>query len=196
LVRRDCNNRDRILEAAAREFHQRGFQATSLDDIIAASGVCRSNLYYHFRSKEELGLAVLDSLAERFATGVLEETLCNGRLPARRRLERFLGLITEGLETGAYRRGCPFGNLAAELAGEHAKFRERLGGFFRRWEAALVGCLRDGIRRGEFRPDLDVDRVATALVGQFEGAVLLSKTYGHGGPVRAAQATLVLLESR
>lgn len=177
-------------------FHERGFQATSLDDILAASRVCRSNLYYHFRSKETLGLAVLDWLAERFAAGVLDPTLRDARLPARRRLERFLAAITEGLEGGAYRRGCPFGNLAAELAGEHPQFRERLGTLFRRWEAAVVGCLRDGIRQGEFRSDLDVERIATALVSQVEGAVLLSKTYGHGGPVRAAQATLVLLETR
>jgi TetR/AcrR family transcriptional repressor of nem operon len=193
---RECGNRERILEAAARLFHERGFQGTSLDDILSGSGVCRSNLYYHFHSKEELGLAVLDWLAQRFAAGVLESTLCDGRLPARRRLERFLASIGEELRAGAYSRGCPFGNLAAELAGEHPKFRERLGTLFHRWEAALVGCLRDGIRQGEFRADLDVERIATALVSQFEGAVLLSKTYGHGGPVRAARATLVLLESR
>jgi TetR/AcrR family transcriptional regulator, transcriptional repressor for nem operon len=195
-MRRDCGNRERILEAAARRFHERGFQATSLDEIIEASGVCRSNLYYHFRSKEALGLSVLDWLAERFAAGVLDSTLRDTRFPARRRLERFLTAVTEGLESGAYRRGCPFGNLAAELAGDHPEFRKRLGGFFRRWEAAVVGCLRDGVRGGEFRSDLDVDSIATALVSQFEGAVLLSKAYGHGGPVRAAQATLVLLESR
>jgi TetR/AcrR family transcriptional regulator, transcriptional repressor for nem operon len=195
-MKRDCGNRERILEAAARLFHERGFHATSLDDIIDASGVCRSNVYYHFRSKEALGLVVLDWLAQRFAAAVLESTLCDTRLSARCRLERFLASIIEGAEAAAYRRGCPFGNLAAELAAEHPEFRERLGGLFRRWEDAIVACLRDGIRGGEFRSDLDVDRIATALVSQFEGAVLLSKTYGHSGPVQAAQATLVLLESR
>ena len=195
-MRRECGNRERILEAAARLFHQRGLQPTSLDDIVAASGVCRSTLYYHFASKEELGLAVLDRLAERFAAEVLEGTLRDERVSARRRLERFLAAITDGLDAGAYRRGCPFGNLAVELAGDHPEFRDRLSGLFRRWEEAVAACLRDGVRRGEFRADLDVDRVATALVSQFEGAVLLCKTYGHAGPVRAAQATLILLESR
>jgi len=61
-MRRECGNRVRILDAAARLFHRRGFQPTSLDEIVAASGVCRSNLYYHFASKEELGLAVLDGV--------------------------------------------------------------------------------------------------------------------------------------
>ena len=195
-MRRDFGNRQRILEAATRLFHQRGFQPTSLDDIITESGVCRSNLYYHFASKEALGLAVLDGLAARFGADIIEGTLRDERRPARQRLEQFLAAVTDGLDAAACRRGCPFGNLAAELAGDHPKFRERLGGLFRRWEEAVVVCLRDGVRRGEFRPDLDLDRVATALVSQFEGAVLLSKAYGHSGPVRAAQATLILLESR
>jgi TetR/AcrR family transcriptional repressor of nem operon len=193
---RECGNRERILDAAARLFHERGFQATSLDDILAGTGVCRSNLYYHFASKEELGLAVVDRLAERFGVEVIEGILRDERSPARVRLERFLAAITDRLEDGAYRRGCPFGNLALELAADHPKFRDRLSGLFRRWEEALAACLRDGIRRGELRSDLDADHTATVLVSQFEGAVLLSKTYGHGGPLRAAQATLVLLESR
>lgn len=193
---RECGNRERILEAAAQLFHERGFQPTSLDDIIVASGVCRSNLYYHFASKEALGLAVLDWLAGRFAADVIEATLGDERVPARQRLERFLASMTDKLEAAAYRKGCPFGNLAAELAGDHPKFRERLGGVFRRLEEAVVVCLRDGMRRGEFRSDLDAERIATALVSQVEGAVLLSKAYGHGGPVQAARATLALLESR
>lgn len=196
MMRRNCGNRERILEAAARRFHERGFQPTSLDDIIAESGVCRSNLYYHFKSKEELGLAVLDYMAERFGKRMIEGTLRDERRPARQRLEQFLTAVTEGLEADACRRGCPFGNLAAELAGGHPKFRERLCDVFRRWEDAVVVCLSDGVRAGEFRRDLDVTRIATALVSQFEGAVLLSKTYGDVGPVRAARATLTLLENR
>lgn len=195
-MRRECGSRERILDAAARLFHRRGFQPTSLDEIVAASGVCRSNLYYHFASKEELGLAVLDRLAERFGADVIEGTLRDERVPARRRLERFLAVLTDGLEADAVSRGCPFGNLVAELAGDHPEFRERLGGLFRKWEDAVVVCLRDGVRHGDFRSDLDVDRVATALVSQLEGAVLLCKAYGHAGPVRAVQATLTLLESR
>jgi TetR/AcrR family transcriptional repressor of nem operon len=195
-MRRECGNRERILDAAARLFHERGFQGTSLDDIVAASGVCRSNLYYHFASKEALGLAVLDRLASRFRAAVIDGTLRDARRPARERLEAFLAAVTDNLQADACRRGCPFGNLAAELAGEHPEFRERLSALFRRWEDAVLACLRDGVRQGELRADLDVERVATALVSQFEGAVLLSKTYGHPGPVRAAQAALILLESR
>jgi len=193
---RDQRNRDKILDAAARLFHERGFQPTSLDDIVDASGVCRSNLYYHFASKEDLGLAVLDRQAERFGAGVIQGILIEEQVPARRRFKRLFATVTDELRAAAYRKGCPFGNLAAELSGVHPEFRDRLSGVFRRWERAVARCLEDGIARGEFRRDLDVDRVATAIVSQLEGAVLLTKTYGHSGPIQAAQAMLGLLESR
>jgi TetR/AcrR family transcriptional repressor of nem operon len=194
---RDQRSREKILDAAATLFHQRGFQPTSLDDVLAASGVCRSNFYYHFRSKEDLGLAVLARRVEQFEAEMIGGILGNGHESPRRRLERLFEVVASRLRSGAYRSGCPFGNLAAELGGTHSEFRDRLSVFFRRWEHAIERCLREGVERGEFRPDLDTRRLATAFVSQIEGAMLLAKTRGHGEPITAAaQAMLTLLESR
>jgi TetR/AcrR family transcriptional repressor of nem operon len=194
---RDQRSREKILEAAACLFHRRGFQPTSLDDVLEASGVCRSNFYYHFRSKEDLGLAVLARQAERFEADVIRGILDNERESPRRRLERLFDAVASERRSDAYRSGCPFGNLAAELGGIHPEFRRHLSAFFGRWEDALERCLREGVARGEFRRDLDARRLATALVSQIEGAVLLTKTHGHGGPIEAgARAMLTLLESR
>lgn len=194
---RDQRSREKILEAAATLFHRRGFQPTSLDDVLEASGVCRSNFYYHFRSKEDLGLAVLARRVEQFEADVVRGILDDERESPRRRLERLFEAVGARLCAGAYRSGCPFGNLAAELGGTHAEFRDRLSAFFRRWEHAIERCLREGVARGEFRPDLDTRRLATAFVSQIEGAVLLAKTRGDGEPITAgAQAMLRLLESR
>ncbi len=194
---RDQRNRDKILQAAAGLFHRRGFRPTSLDEILDESGVCRSNFYYHFRSKEDLGFAVLARQVERFDTDVIRGVLEKRKLPARRRLERLFRVMRERLRAEAYRNGCPFGNLAAELSGTHPEFRSRLSAFFRRWERAVERCVRDGVARGEFRADVSARRLATALVSQIEGAALLTKTHGREEPIAAgAQAMLILLESR
>ncbi len=194
---RGQRSREKILEAAASLFHRRGFQPTSLEDVLEASGVCRSNFYYHFRSKEDLGLAVLARQAGRFDADVIEGILENERESPRSRLSRLFGAVASGLRSDAYRSGCPFGNLAAELGGSHPEFRSRLGAFFRRWEDAVERCLREGVAAGEFRRDLDTRRIAMALVSQIEGAVLLTKTHGGGEPIdAAAHAMLTLLESR
>jgi len=196
-MRRDQRSREKIIEAAASLFHQRGFQPTSLDDILERSEVCRSNFYYHFRCKEDLGLEVLARQAERFETGIIRGILEDESESPRRRLARVFEGVATSVRAEAYRNGCPFGNLAAELGGIHPEFRRRLSVFFRRWEDAVERCLREGVARGEFRRDLHTRRLATAFISQIEGAVLLTKTHGHGGPVEAgAQAMLTLLESR
>lgn len=194
---RDQGNREKILDAAASLFHEQGFRPTSLDEILGASGVCRSNFYYHFRSKEDLGLAVLERQVERFESEVLRGILEQEGVPARRRIEQLFGAVASDLARTAYRRGCPFGNLAAELGGIHPEFQNRLSALFRRWEAAVERCLREGISRGEFREDLDARKAATALVSQIEGAVLLAKAHGSGEPLASgAETFLRLLESR
>jgi TetR/AcrR family transcriptional regulator, transcriptional repressor for nem operon len=196
-MRRDQRSREKLLEAAARLFHHRGFQPTSLDDILVKSGVCRSNFYYHFRSKEGLGLEVLAQEAERFDAQVIRGILEDKRESPRRRLELLFEVVAARQRLSAYRNGCPFGNLAAELCGIHGEFQTRLSAFFGRWEVSVERCLREGVARGEFRSDLNTRRVATALVSQIEGATLLTKTHGHGGPIdAAAHAMLTLLERR
>jgi TetR/AcrR family transcriptional regulator, transcriptional repressor for nem operon len=193
---RDQRNRDKILDAAADLFHRRGFQPTSLDEILGESGVCRSNFYYHFRSKDDLGLAVLARREDRFDAEVLA-VLHDETMSARERIERLFAMMEESLTPDACLNGCPFGNLAAELNGIHPEFRVRLSAFFRKWEQAIEQCLREGIARGEFGCDLNAYRVATALVSQIEGAMLLMKAHGSGDPLEAgAHVMLNLLVSR
>ncbi len=194
---RGQGNREKILDAACTLFRQRGFQPTSLDEVLEQSGVCRSNFYYHFKSKEDLGLAVLARQAERFEESVIRGILENRKESPRRRLALLFDRLICDLRADAYRSGCPFGGLAAELSGLHPEFQSRLSAFFRRWEDAVAQCLREGVARGEFRGGLDALQAATALVSQIEGAVLLTKTHGHGGPLEGgAHVMLVLLESR
>jgi TetR/AcrR family transcriptional regulator, transcriptional repressor for nem operon len=192
-VKRDRRSRERILEAASTLFHQSGYNATSLDDILGASGVCRSNFYYHFKSKEDLAMEVLQQQAEMFESRCIAGILENRSIPARVRLQRLFEALAAGQRAEAYRCGCPFGNLAAELAGVHPEFRRRLSEFFWRWEESVDRCLQDGVRRGEFRSDLETRPVATALVSQIEGAILLTKTHRHEGPIEAGILTMLTL---
>src|SRR6266481_2604060 len=54
--------RERLLQAASREIYRSGFQSASLDTILAIAGVTKGALYYHFKSKEELGYAVVEEV--------------------------------------------------------------------------------------------------------------------------------------
>jgi AcrR family transcriptional regulator len=54
--------RERLLQAASREVYRLGFQSARLDTILAAAGVTKGALYYHFDSKEALGYAVVEEV--------------------------------------------------------------------------------------------------------------------------------------
>src|SRR5437773_983232 len=60
------STREAILEAASRLIHVHGYNHTSLDDVLRESDVGKGNFYYHFKSKEELGYAILDQIIASF----------------------------------------------------------------------------------------------------------------------------------
>src|ERR1700737_4878613 len=94
-MKRDHRSREKIIEAATTLFHKGGYHATSLDDILEASGVCRSNFYYHFPSKEDLGMEVLGQQAEAFESRCIRGILEDKSLPARKRLERLYQAVAD-----------------------------------------------------------------------------------------------------
>src|SRR5260370_12385446 len=63
--------RDQILNAAARLMHVQGYQSTSLDDVLRESGVGKGNFYYYFKSKEDLGYAIIDRITQAFVDRTL-----------------------------------------------------------------------------------------------------------------------------
>lgn len=88
--------RARVLEAARQVINQKGFRSTSVNDIIEASGVKKGNLYFHFGSKEELGVAVLEQAHKDFMA-FLSQSLQGDR--PRERLSSLLDAVFEKQRT-------------------------------------------------------------------------------------------------
>src|SRR5512140_1088145 len=86
----------RLLDAAVQLFTERGYTATSVREIVERAGVTKPALYYHFASKEDLYLAILNDLA-RYTDGVIARSRV-GEGPVRERLERFLVGMFEAFE--------------------------------------------------------------------------------------------------
>src|SRR5689334_22237203 len=135
--------RDQILNAAARLIHVQGYHSTSLDDVLRESGVGKGNFYYYFRSKEDLGFAILDQLV----AGFLERTLepCFKPTDTRRlaQIHCFLDRVLEAQRQRNCVGGCAMGNLASELSDVHEGFRARLASVFTRWRERLTVALQE-----------------------------------------------------
>mgnify|MGYP001603670056 FL=1 len=167
--------REAILAAATRLIHVHGYNQTSLDDVLRESGVGKGNFYYHFKSKEDLGYAILDQVVASFLERTLAPCFSD---PAGRPLAQIRCFLDRVLETQRERNcmgGCPLGNLAVELSDVHEGFRTRLARVFAAWRERLTEALREARRRGEVGDDCRPEAVADFLVASLEGAILLTK---------------------
>ena len=134
LTARGRRTRDAILNAAADLFHRLGVHATSVDDILVASGTGKGQFYHHFGSKEALVRAVLRDRVDRFFSA---------QAPMLEALNSWEG-IRSWFDTilAAHERrgcpGCPFAMLASEMADRDPELRAKLDQFFDRWRACLA----------------------------------------------------------
>ena len=169
------NTREAILEAAQRLIHVQGYNSTALDDVLRESGVGKGNFYYHFRSKEDLGHAILDQLVASFIERTLEPCFSD---PGVRPLAQIRCFLDRVLETQRERHcvgGCPLGNLAAELSDVHEGFRARLASVFAAWRARLTVALQRAQQSGAMGVESRPEAMADFLVASLEGAILLTK---------------------
>lgn len=175
--------RARILRAAVDLMTVKGVAATTLDDVRAASGTSKSQLYHHYADKDALVQDVIEYQAEDLLTTQREQLR---RLNSIRGLERWRDAIIQrnALRDGAY--GCQLGSLASELSDQNDRARSALAGHFETW----LGLIADGLRRmrdaGKLRRDADPERLAIGLMGALEGGYLLAQTAHDINPMRIA----------
>jgi TetR/AcrR family transcriptional repressor of nem operon len=174
-VRGGRSTREAILEAATRLMHVRGYQNTSLDDVLRESGVGKGNFYYHFRSKEDLGYAILDQLVAGFLERTLEPCFSAPDVDRLSQIRCFLDRVLEAQRRLNCVGGCAMGNLASELSDVHEGFRARLASVFTAWKERLTTALAQAQARGEVVATCRPDSVAHFLVAGLEGAILLTK---------------------
>lgn len=160
-----------IIDSAATLMHKQGVTATSLDDVLAAAGCGKSQMYYYFGDKADLVRAVIDRQIELILTAQ-KDTLDH--------VDSWDGLDAwaEHILNVHSRRGgpfaCPLGTMAAELKNSKA-FRPALDAAFRRWEAPLAKGLQTMKDRGELTDDADPARLAAMLIASLQGGMLLAR---------------------
>ncbi len=170
------NNRDRILQAACELFYRNGYLATSIDDILAEVHVSKSNFYYHFKTKEDLGIAVVTMRKEELLN-VLAETLCKSGVSPRERLHLFFNWMLERQTAHLRKHGCPFGNLVIEIANHSERLRCKLSEIFFSFTARFAELIAEGQDRGEFRQDIDPVAAAGLVVQTIQGMYLMSRCH-------------------
>jgi TetR/AcrR family transcriptional regulator, lmrAB and yxaGH operons repressor len=181
------DSKGKTLAAAAKLFRQQGYHGTALHDILAAGGSPRGSLYFHFpKGKEEIGEAALTIAGEavRQALAHAAETSENA--------ETFVTRIARGmaadLEKSGYREGCPIATTALETSAQSEALGAATRTAFQKWENEIKrGLERFGISAEQ------ADPLATTVLSQLEGALLLARTYRSLEPMHRAERALKLL---
>jgi TetR/AcrR family transcriptional repressor of nem operon len=161
------------LERAMQAFWAKGFKATSLDDLCAATGLSRSSLYAAFGGKRALLHRSLDRYEEQ---GVARIAAALARpVPVREAIAAFVSDLIDGIVAGPGRRGCFIGNCAAELARGDRVTAARVRHSLERIEGLFRDALARGQARGEIAASVDVDVIARFLVAGIQGLRLVGK---------------------
>jgi len=184
LTERGAKTRARIVDAAAELIRVRGVGGTTLDDVIAAGAVSKSQLYRHFTDKPALVRAVIELVGERTIAGE-RSRLANVRSLSELRDWRDAMVANSALQDGRY--GCSLGSLANEVADHDDVARQTLDRLFAAWQELFEGViarLRD--EHVIDTRDADTDQLATGFVAAVQGGYLLAQTSRNATPMASA----------
>jgi AcrR family transcriptional regulator len=177
----DKTTRDHIVDAADQLFYRQGYESTSFSDIAAAVQISRGNFYFHFKSKDDILEAVLDTrMAD--TRRMLDQWAIQGVHPVDR-IRSFIDMLVAN-RADIQRYGCPVGTLTAELAKlEHPARADasKLFTLFRVWlrdQFSLLG------RKA------DADALAMHLLARSQGVAALANAYHDEAFIRREVAQM------
>ncbi|SDY28978.1 transcriptional regulator, TetR family [Modestobacter sp. DSM 44400] len=182
-TRRGKDTKSRIVGLAAALMYERGVNATSIEDILAASGTGKSQFYHYFSSKEEL---VAEVLGHQLDQVLQEQSLFP--LDTWEGISAWFQAMVDMQQNQRGYRGCPLGSISSQLLDQGEPLRSRAADAFTRWESFLGDGLRAMQVRGLLCDDADPDTLAESTIAVLQGGYLLSSTKRDIRPMRHALA--------
>ena len=179
--------RREIVRKSAPLFNQKGYEGTSLSDLMEATGLQKGGIYRHFSGKEELATEAFDYSWGKAVSGrldgVAEVPDCVNRL--KKMIENFVELRA-GLVPG----GCPLMNTAVEADDGNAALRARAKKALQNWAMRLSKITTEGINKRQINRHIDPLKLSQLIIGSLEGALLISRLQNTDEPLRAIKQHL------
>lgn len=169
----------RIVDSAKDLMYARSYADVGVAAICDHARVKKGSFYHFFTSKQELTLAVLDTYYADYKNNIINIAFSSTLKPMER-LATFNKLVIE-FQQDIYSQtghiyGCPFGNLATEMATQDEAIRQKIGHLFTKLQQLLHNTLQEAMDNGDIEP-IDPDATARALLAYIEGSMMLAKTH-------------------
>jgi TetR/AcrR family transcriptional repressor of nem operon len=165
---------DEVLDRAMRAFWTRGYEATSMQNLVDFTGINRGSLYSTYRDKHELFLAALRRYAEKIHHKRLADL--ESRYGPRETIRRaFLAFVSQASEKGG-NRGCFLTNTALELAAHDPEAGKIVAHAQKQTEAFFARQISRAKEQGEVAPHVDPSKAAAALLASLIGLSVLARS--------------------
>ncbi|MDN5283730.1 MAG: TetR family transcriptional regulator [Mucilaginibacter sp.] len=165
-----------ILQKSFDLIYQRGYQATSIDDILASSPVTKGAFFYHFKNKEEMGLALIQEIMYPGMFNMMINPLTNTTHSADEIYLMMSNLLKAPFFQVKY--GCPAVNLVEEMAPLNTEFNKALSKLMMQWQQAIEASINNGQQAGNIRIDVDAKHVACFITAGYSGIRNMGKLLG------------------
>lgn len=167
-------DRDATLESVMRLFWSRGYEATSMQEIVEATGVNRGSLYATYGDKHALFLAALRMYDQRMRRDQLAEL--EAGFPPREAIHRLFLAFTGQVQSSGGNRGCFLTNTALELAAHDPEARQVVAHAQEEIEAFFARMVAEGRAQGAIAGDGDPRGIARGLLSSLIGLVVLIRS--------------------
>lgn len=163
-----ANTRLSILHKAFELIYTKGYQTTSIDEIIATTQVTKGAFYYHFKTKDEMGLAIIEEILKP----TMQEHFIKPTEASQNPIEDFYNMISYLLLDDPFlqvKYGCPVGNLTQEMTPWNTKFSEALAELVDLWKKTIINAVEKGKESGLIRNDVVGEQVAFFILSGYWG---------------------------
>ncbi|AZA54913.1 TetR/AcrR family transcriptional regulator [Chryseobacterium sp. G0201] len=163
-----------ILRKAFELIYEKGYQTTSVDEIIATTQVTKGAFYYHFKTKDEMGLAIINELMKTTFKNTFIEPFQLTVDP----LDSIYELMENILMKNEFLKveyGCPTSNLTQEMAPWNVEFTKALNKLSSEWEQTMIQAIEKGKENGKVKQDVDAKGIAVFVISGYWGVRNLGK---------------------
>ncbi|AZB23412.1 MULTISPECIES: TetR/AcrR family transcriptional regulator [Bacteroidota] len=170
--------RNTILQKAFELIYTKGYQTTSIDEIIATTKVTKGAFYYHFKTKDEMGLAIINEILKPTMKNDFIKPLQNAKNPIKEIYDMTKALLLENpflkLEYG-----CPAGNLTQEMTPWNIEFGKALAELTLEWQQTIENSIKIAKENGTVRDSVNPQQVAYFIMSGYWGIRNFGKVYNN-----------------
>ncbi|MEP6928794.1 MAG: TetR/AcrR family transcriptional regulator [Flavobacterium sp.] len=167
-MKKALSTRLSILQKSFELIYTHGYQATSIDTIIGTTNVTKGAFFYHFKNKDEMGLAVINEIMYPMMHDDFVKPFLSSDDPVNDIYKMMHYLLLEN-DLLLKKYGCPAGNLTQEMSPINVQFSEALFKLTTELKEAMQIALKKGKDSGSIKPEIDEERVALFVLSGYWG---------------------------